>query len=102
MKLIDKRLLFWYIVINLAISSLIVMVLWYTGRFIEGIGFSIKLILRAPSFIILSIVGGINYAMHFARENTFRLVSFIFYSLLIAIIQVFIYKRREKRQRLQK
>ncbi len=87
---------------NVATSSLMVLILWYTGRFIEGILFYIGLILYSPGFIILSAIGGPNYAMHFAREITFRLVSFIFYSLLIAIIQVFIYKRREKKQRLQK
>jgi len=98
MKLINKGLLLRYIIVNLVISSLILLAIWYSGPFIRGPWFTIKLYLDAPAFIILSIVGGINYAMHFARESTFRLVSFIFYSLGIAIAQWILYKRKKKRK----
>jgi hypothetical protein len=98
MKPTDKKRLFRYIIVNLTISLAIVLVLWWTGGFIEGIWFYVQVILITPSFIILSLIGGINYAMHFAREITFRVVSFIFYSAVIALIQMFIYKRRKKEE----
>ena len=102
MKLINKGLLLRYIITNLVISSLILLAIWYSGPFIEGPWFSVKLYLDAPAFIIIALLTGVNSALHFTTENTYRVVSFIFYSAIIAIIQVFIYKRREKRQRLEK
>jgi len=98
MKPINKGLLLRYIIINLVITSLILLAIWYSGPFIKGPWFIIKLYLDAPAFIILSIVGGINYAMHFASESIFRLVSFIFYSLVIATAQWILYKRKKKRE----
>ena len=98
MRQIDKSLLFRYIMINLVASSLIALVLWYTGRFIEGICFSIKLILGAPSFFIVALLTGMNNAMHFTTQNTYRIVSFIFYSAVIALIQLIIYKQKRERQ----
>jgi len=95
-KPLNKRKLFKYIIVNLTISSLIIFILWYTGRFIEGILFYIGLVLDLPAFIIIAFIEGTNNAMHFTSENIYRVVSFIFYSFLIALIQLFIHKRRNK------
>lgn len=92
---LDKRKLLRYVAINFVFSLSIVLFLWYTGRFVKGILFYVGLFLDMPAFIIISFIGGINNAMHFTPENIYRVVSFIFYSLLIALIQIFIYKRRK-------
>jgi hypothetical protein len=96
MKSVDKSL-FRHIMINLALSSLIVLLMWYIGGSIKGLLFDIKLILDAPSFIIVAIFKGVNAAMHFTSDNTYRAISFIFYSIFIALIQIIIYKRRIKK-----
>ncbi len=98
MKPIDSRLLFRYIIINITASSLLVLLLWYTGRFIEGILYKIGLVLYLPSFYILVLIQGLNETMHFTSDNTELFVSFIFYSAVIALIQILIYRRRKKRQ----
>lgn len=98
MKPINKRLLIRYFLINIAVSSFLVLILWYTGRFIEGVLYKIGLVLYLPSFYILVFLLGLNETMHFTTDNTELFVSFIFYSLLIALIQFFIYKRRKKKQ----
>jgi hypothetical protein len=98
MKPIDKRLLIRYILINIAASSSLVLILWYTGRFIEGILYKIGLVLYLPSFYILVLLKGLNETMHFTTDSTELFVSFIFYSLLIAVIQIIIYKRRKKKK----
>lgn len=89
---------------NLAISSFIVLALWYTGGFIKGILSKIGLILFAPGFIILLFLQmvfqgkGEWEALHDYSYKTLLVISFIFYSAVIAMIQIFIYKRRRKRQ----
>jgi hypothetical protein len=97
MKPIDKRLLMRYILINIAASSSLVLILWYTGRFIEGVLFKIGLVLYLPSFYILVFLKGLNETLHFTTDTTELIVSFIFYSILIALIQLIIYKIRKKR-----
>jgi membrane-bound ClpP family serine protease len=92
----------YYALINFFLSSSIVFIVWYTARFRTGILHFLGLILYAPGFYILFLTTGPNYAMHFATENTFRFVSFIFYSLLIGLIQIIIYKRRKKKTRITK
>lgn len=98
MKLIDKRLLLRYILINITISSFLVLLLWYTARFLAGPLFYVKLVLYLPSFYILVFLRGVNNAVHFTTENTYRIVSFIFYLSVIALIQVIIFKIRKKRR----
>ena len=96
MKPLDKRFLHSYIIINFLISFLIVLVLWYSGSAIEGVWFKVNLILGLPGFLIIALTRGMNNAMHFTTENTFRCVNFIFYSLLIAFIQTCIHKHKMK------
>jgi hypothetical protein len=97
MKLLDKRLLFRYIIINIIASSSLVFLLWYTGKFVTGILSYVKLVLYIPSFFILVFLKGLNETMHFTTYKVELLVSFIFYSLVIALIQVLIYKMRKKK-----
>lgn len=98
MKPIDRKLLFQYILFNLAASSFLLLCLWYTGGFIEGILSKIGLVLYLPSFYILVFIQGLNETMHFTTYNTELFVSFIFYSAVIALIQIFVYKIRKKKQ----
>jgi len=100
MKPIDKRLLVRYVLCNLSASSFLVLLMWYTGRVMKGIWDVVGIVLYAPSFIILSILRGMNEALHFTTYNMFLAVSFIFYSAVIALIQIFIYKRKKKQAKL--
>lgn len=83
--------------INLCTSALLVLLIWYTSKFLEGILHYIRLILGAPSFFILLFLKGPTNVMHFTSENTFRLVSFIFYSLVIALVQIIILKKKKRK-----
>jgi hypothetical protein len=96
MKLIDKDRLLRYIITNIVISSLIFLVKLYSGPFIEGPWFTVKLFLDAPAFIIIALLKGVNSALHFTTENLYRIVSFIFYSTVIAMIQILIYKNKRR------
>jgi hypothetical protein len=98
MKPIDKRLMFRYIIINIIASTFLVLLLWYTGGVLKGILYYMNLVLYLPSFFILVLLKGLNETLHFTTYNTELMVSFIFYSLVIALIQIFIYKRKKKRE----
>ena len=80
---ISKKALFAHIVVNFGSSAILVLLIWYTSRFLEGTLHYVRLILGAPSFFILLFLKGPTNVMHFTSENTFRLVSFVFYSLLL-------------------
>lgn len=98
MKPIDKRILFRYIIINVALSSVLVLLMWYTGGFIKGILSYIGLVLSTPSFLILALLKGITNAMHFTTYRTFLIVSFLFYSAVITLIQIIILRWKKKRR----
>ena len=97
MKVSNRKLLY-YGVINLSVTSVLVLILWYTGGFLVGIRAFVGRTLFTPSFFILFLLLGPTKAMHFTTYNTYLVVSFIFYSALIALIQVFIYKRKKKNE----
>ncbi len=99
---ISKKTFFACIMINLGTSAILVLLIWYTSRFLEGTLHYIRLILGAPSFFILFLLTGANYTMHFATENMYRLASFIFYSVFIGLIQIIILKFRGKKKKKQK
>jgi hypothetical protein len=93
---ISNKVLFLCILINLSISAFLAFLMWYTGRFLEGPLHYIGGILFAPSFFILFLLKGSNYAMHFATERLFLTVSFSFYSIIIALVQIIILKQKTK------
>jgi hypothetical protein len=97
MKIPDNKL-FYYIVINLLLTSTLVLLQWYTGGFIEGIRGFIGRILFTPSFFILFLLIGPTKAMHFTTYSSYLVVSFVFYSVVIALIQTIIYKRKVHRR----
>ena len=96
-KSISNKQLIYHVIINLFASSVLVFCEWYTARFLEGILHYIGVILFAPSFFILFLLKGPTDAMHFTSDKIFHLVSFISYSLIIAIIQIIIFKSRRKK-----
>jgi hypothetical protein len=96
-KLISNKQLICQVIINLFASSVLVFIEWYTARFLEGILHYIGVILFAPSFFILFLLKGPTDAMHFTGDKVFHLVSFISYSLIIAVIQTIIFKLKRKK-----
>ncbi len=98
MKSISRKLLLRYILFNIAASAFLLLILWYTGRFTEGILDKIGLVLYLPSFYILVLFQGLNETMHFTDYSTELLVSYFFYSSVIALIEVIIYKLKKRRQ----
>jgi hypothetical protein len=102
MRLISNKILL-FILINLSTTTVLVFFMWFVSKyFVKGALDYIGYILFLPSFLIVSLFKSVNVALHFTTKGTFLFVSFIFYSLVIATVQIFIYKRREKRQRLEK
>lgn len=99
MMRIDRKRIFLYVITNLSMSLILSILRDYLGLYREGILHFLGLILFAPAFYVLFLLSGPTYAMHFATENTFRIVSFIFYSAVIALIQFVIFKRRKKNNR---
>jgi hypothetical protein len=55
-------------------------------------------ILLIPSLLLFSLFKGVWGAMHDISFKRYIIASFIFYSLLIALIQIIIYKRRERKK----
>lgn len=94
----DKRFIAQNIIINIVISSVLVSLMWYTGRFIKGPLDMIGGILFTPAFFILFLLKGPTSAMHFTTYNTYLVVGFVFYSAAIALIQILFYKRRRKKR----
>ena len=92
--LIRNRVLFWCILINLPISAFLTFLVWYTGRFLEGPLHYVGSLLYAPSFFILFLLKGPNYAMHFVTERLFLIVSFGIYSVIIALVQIIILRKK--------
>ncbi|MCL4476729.1 MAG: hypothetical protein M1508_10965 [Nitrospirae bacterium] len=99
MKLIGERIKLRHIVINLAITSILVFFIYFlSGPYVKGLLFHIGAILSMPSFLIISLFIGAWEAMHFVPFILDKLVSFIFYSAVIALIQVIVFKWRKKRK----
>jgi len=97
LKAIDKKILFRYLAVNIAITAVLLLIIYLTGPYIKGPFFTIKVILSFPGFIFLSLLTGINNVMHFATEKTQMLTDGIVYSLFIGTIQRWFYLRRNKR-----
>ena len=89
---ISNKFLLYYVLINICVSSTLTLLMWYTGKFLEGILHYIAYILFLPSFQIISLLRGVNRAMHFTRYSTYLLVSFVFYSLFVGLVQVILLK----------
>lgn len=56
-------------------------------------------VLYLPSFLILSLIKGANSAMHYTEFNTFLLVSYFFYTFLIAAIQIYFFRKKRSKVR---
>lgn len=97
-KSISNKILFWHTIINLFLSLALTFLMWYPVRSFGIILNYIGYVLFIPSFYIISLFKGVNAAMHFTRDRTYLLVSFIFYSLVIALIQVIILKKKRRKQ----
>lgn len=103
MKPIDKEL-FKSVIINLLLSFFIVVAMWYTGGFIKGMLSKIGVILFTPGFLFLVLLKiifrgeGAMEAMDDYSYKTLLIVSFIFYSSIIALIQMFVYKWKKKKK----
>lgn len=96
---IDKQGCLRNVMFNIAVSAVLVLLMWLTGSYIKGPISYIGLVLYAPSFIIISLLKGTNVALHFTTYWANLIVSFLFYSVIIALIQWFVYKRKKKRQK---
>lgn len=98
MKLTLNKTILRYAIFNILISSTLVFLIGYTARFREGVLHYLRLALYAPGFFILFLLIGPTKAMHFTTYKTFLVTSFIFYSTVIAFIQILIYKRRKSKK----
>lgn len=92
----DKRGCLRNVMFNITVSAVLVLLMWLTGSYITGPISHIGLVLYAPSFIIISLLQDTNVALHFTTYRANLIVSFIFYSAIIALIQWFVYKRKKK------
>ncbi len=101
MRIGDKKNMTYHkIILNLSITSILVFIFWFIFTKVggEGILSYIGLLLYMPIFLIISVVTGAWAAMHSISSKTYLFVGFIFYSLLIALIQIFIYKRKKRKR----
>jgi hypothetical protein len=87
-RLICNKIFHYNVLINASVSAILTLLMWYTGKFLEGALHDIAYILFLPSFQIISLFRGVNVAMHFTRYRTYLLVSFVFYSFAVGLIQV--------------
>jgi hypothetical protein len=98
MRPLNNRI-FLFILINLSTTTVFVFFMWFISKyFAKGLLNYVGYILFLPSFLIVSLFGNINVALHYTTKETFLLVSFIFYSLVIAIAQWILYKKKKKRE----
>lgn len=86
-KLISNNKLLFHVIINLTLSSSLVLLKSYCGGYIEGVCYEVGLVLSLPAFYLLALITGVNYTMHFVSAMVFKLVSFILYVLIIAALQ---------------
>lgn len=89
---VNKRRLLSCVLYNIVISSAIVIFIKYTGGHIEGFLHNLNVVLETPSFYILVFVLGPNNAVHFTKYSTYLLLDFVFYLLVIAVVQVIYFK----------
>ena len=97
LKAIDKRILIRYLALNIAVTTIPVLIIYLTAPYIKGPFSTIGLIVSFPGWIFLSLITGINNAMHFATYKTHLLADGIVYSLFIGLIQIWFYRRFNKR-----
>jgi hypothetical protein len=88
-----------YIFFNISFSTILVLIYWFSGRFPKGILFYIDFILYTPGFLLISILKGINHAMHYTTLKSFLIYSFIAYALIIGVLQ-FAYSLKNKSKKL--
>ncbi len=93
----NKGPLLKYLLINIVATSFIVFLADYLLLFRTGVLSQIRFLLNAPSYIILFILQGVSDTLHFTSDRSFLIVSFIFYSALIAVIQLVYYRRSRKK-----
>ena len=96
-----KKMIYRSIITNLSITSILVFIFWFIFTRVgeEGILSYIGLLLYIPVFLVISVFAGAWAAMHSVSSKTYLFVSFIFYSSVIALIQIFVLKWRKKRKR---
>lgn len=98
MTMLTSRRLINHIALNLLISGLLLSIKWNLDKYNEGILFYFKLILAAPSFFIIMLIMGPNYAMHFTIYKLELSVSFGLYSIMVGIMQLLylVYSNKKK------
>ena len=95
----EKKVKLQHIIVNLVLTSVTVFAIYYlSGPHVKGLLFHIGAILSMPSFLIVSLFMGPWKAMHSVPFILDKLINFIFYSAVTALIQLVIYKRKKKRQ----
>ena len=98
MRPLNNRI-FPFVFINLSTTTVFVFLMWFISKyFVKGLLNSVGYILFLPSFLMISLFRNVNVALHYTTRETFLLVSFIFYSLVIATAQWILYKRKKKRE----
>jgi hypothetical protein len=91
-----------HIIINIGITSFLVLfIMWILPKILsefvdKDILSYIVGVLFIPSLLIFSFFKGLWGAMHNVSFKIHLGVSFIFYSAVIALMQIFIYKQRKK------
>jgi hypothetical protein len=93
---INKKTIVLQLIINLTLSSGLVMLLWYCRGYVEGVWFELGLILFTPTFYVLVLIKGVNYTMHFISEKVILTVSFTIYAVIIAVLQVAFHRIRKQ------
>jgi hypothetical protein len=100
MKALSRKKLLSHIAINLVIPMIIVLIESYISRpeviLSGGILKYVGLILTVPGFYIILLLTGPTYATHSAGGNLFLLTNFIFYFVVIAVVQIIILRKRER------
>jgi hypothetical protein len=94
---INSKKLFCFVLLNFFISFSTVLFIKYCSRYLDGILHYMGLYLHAPSFFILVVILGPNNAVHFTRQITYDIVSFMFFSFVIAIAQIIYIKIKDLR-----
>ncbi len=86
-----------YALTNLVITFLIVGIEYYSGGFLDGVFYSARKVLEAPGIAILVLIQGRMKTLNATGEEVILFVSLVFYSLLIAAIQIGFYFNRSRK-----
>ncbi len=102
---INRKVLLRYAAINIAIVILLVFLRWYVeGTIHKGLLYYIDFLLFGPGILIVIyfrvlVPGhGLWWALHNYSDALNITISLLFYSLLIALIQVIIYKWTKRKR----